>query len=133
MPASAERRVFPRTSGFTLLEVLIALLVLALALLALTRTATVQINAFADIRQRTLASWLAQDILAETRIGNPFPATGSSSGTRRFGPSLWRWDVRVQATQVATVRRIDVRIFGDDDRETALAQLSGFAGQDLTP
>jgi len=132
-PVRAEGSQNKVTGGFTLLEVMIALLVLALALLALARTAAVQVDSFAGLRQRTLAGWLAQDLLAETRLSNAFPPTGSSNGTRRFGPAQWRWDVRVQATKVATVRRIDVRVFAEGDRDNALVQLSGFAGQDLQP
>ena len=122
-----------RARGFTLLEVLIGLVVLSLALLALTRTAALQVDNLGQLRDRTMAGWLAQDLLAETRIGNPFPPVGKSNGTRRFGPADWRWEVNVQPTQVATIRRIDVRIFADDDRETPLAQLSGLTGQDLLP
>jgi general secretion pathway protein I len=119
--------------GFTLLEVLIGLVVLALALLALTRTAAVQIDQFAALRERTIAGWLAQDLLAETRLGNPFPPPGSSNGTRRFGARDWRWQVRVQPTDVTTIRRIDVRVSAAADRDTPLAQLTGFAGEDLLP
>jgi general secretion pathway protein I len=120
-----------RAHGFTLLEVLIGLVVLSLALLALTRTAALQVDSFGQLRDRTIAGWLAQDLLVETRIGNPFPALGTSSGTRRFGPADWRWELRVQSTQVATIRRIDVRIYASADRETPIAQLSGLVGQDL--
>jgi len=122
-----------RAHGFTLLEVLIGLVVLSLALLALTRTAALQVDALGQLRDRTMAGWLAQDLLAETRIGNPFPPVGTSNGTRRFGPAEWRWEMTVQPTQVATIRRIDVRVFAEADRETPLAQLSGLAGQDLLP
>ena len=58
---------------------------------------------------------------------------GTSNGTRRFGPAEWRWEMTVQPTQVATIRRIDVRVFAEADRDTPLAQLSGLAGQDLLP
>lgn len=119
--------------GFTLLEVLVALLVLALALLALARTAAVEVASFAALRERTIAYWLAEDLLVETRLGNPFPPTGSSDGTRRFGAADWYWQVRVQGTDVATIHRIDVRVFADADRSAALAELHGFAGEDLTP
>jgi general secretion pathway protein I len=133
MTARADGMRSRGARGFTLLEVLIGLLVLALALLALTRTAAVEIDQFARLRERTLAGWLAQDLLAETRIGNPFPPTGSSDGTRRFAARDWRWEVSVQATDAATIRRIDVRIAAAADRETVLAQLTGFAGEDLQP
>jgi general secretion pathway protein I len=123
----------PRSRGFTLLEVLVALLVLAIALLALTRTAAVQIDAFAQTRQRTLAGWLAQDLLAQTRLGSPFPPTGSSSGRRRFANADWRWQIRVQGTPVPTVRRIDVRVYAESGDERVLAQLAGSAAQDLQP
>src|SRR5262249_51181359 len=106
--------------GFTLLEVLVALLVLALALLALMRTAAVEVDRFAALRQRTLAAWLAQDVLAETRLGSRLPANGKSDGTRRFGNSDWRWSMNVQATAVPTIRRIDVRVFAEADRDAAL-------------
>jgi general secretion pathway protein I len=131
--AADRRSVRRRARGFTLLEVLIGLVVLSLALLALTRTAALQVDSLGQLRDRTMAGWLAQDLLAETRIGNPFPPVGTSSGTRRFGPSEWRWEVNVQPTQVATIRRIDVRVFAGADRATPLAQLSGLAGQDLLP
>ena len=126
-------RIRWRAHGFTLLEVLIGLVVLSLALLALTRTAALQVDALGQLRDRTMAGWLAQDLLAETRIGNPFPPVGTSNGTRRFGPAEWRWEMTVQPTQVATIRRIDVRVFAEADRDTPLAQLSGLAGQDLLP
>ena len=76
MRAELRRRV----GGFTLIEVLVGLLVLALALLALTRTAASQVQNFGALRERTLAGWLAQDVLAETRLATHFPAAGSSSG-----------------------------------------------------
>jgi general secretion pathway protein I len=122
-----------RASGFTLIEVLIGLLVLALALMALSRTAALQVNAFGDLRERTLAGWLAADILAETRLGTPFPATGKSDGQRRFGGRDWRWEVEVQSTPVATLRRLDVRVYTAIDRKAPLVDLVGFSGQDLQP
>ncbi len=122
-----------KRSGFTLLEVLVGLLVLALALIALSRTAAVQVNAFGDLRERTLAGWLAADILAETRLGTPFPATGKSDGQRRFGGRDWHWELEVQSTPVATLRRMDVRVFTATDRTAPLVDLVGFSGEDLQP
>ncbi len=129
MYARADLR--PRARGFTLLEVLIALVVLALALLALTRTAAIQIDAFASLRERTLAGWLAQNLVAETRLANPLPSPGHSNGQRRFGGRDWRWDLDVQSTQAPSIRRLDVRIAAATAPDTPVVQLSGFTGTDL--
>ncbi|HEX6834234.1 MAG TPA: type II secretion system minor pseudopilin GspI [Rudaea sp.] len=119
--------------GFTLLEVLIAVLVLALALVALVRTAANQIDAFGRLRERTLAGWVAQNILAETRITQAFPQSGRSDGSRRLAGRDWRWELKVEATEVPTIRRLDVRVFAAADRSTALAELTGFSGLELQP
>ena len=57
-----------RDAGFTLIEVLIALVVVAVALLALSRAASVQTSNFDALRERTLAGWVAANVLADARI-----------------------------------------------------------------
>jgi general secretion pathway protein I len=126
----AERRT---RNGFTLLEVLIALLVLALALLGLARTGASQVQAFGDLRERTLAGWLAADILAETRLASQFPGTGKSDGQRKFAGRDWRWELIVESTDVATMRRLNVRVHTAQENAPVLVELTGFSGTDLQP
>ena len=118
--------------GFTLLETLIGLVVLALALVALSRTAASQVNAFSDMRERTVAGWLAQDVLTQTRLTTQFPATGKSDGRRRYANRDWRYEVEVQNTDVDNIRRIDVRVFDGADA-TPMASLAGFASDQIAP
>jgi general secretion pathway protein I len=118
--------------GFTLLETLIGLVVLALALVALSRTAAGQVNAFSELRERTMAGWLAQDVLAQTRLSTQYPAVGKSDGRRRYANRDWRYEVEVQGTEVDHIRRIDVRVFDTGDA-TPMASLTGFASDQLTP
>ncbi len=113
-----------------MLEVLIGLLVLALALVALSRTAANQVNAFASLRERTFAGWLAQDVLTETQIATSFPDPGKNDGRRRFAGRDWRYDVVVQATDVSTIRRIDVHVFNAADA-LPIATVVGFASNEL--
>lgn len=118
--------------GFTLLEVLIGLLVLALALVALSRTAANQVNAFAALRERTFAGWLADEVLTQTRLTSSFPDPGKTDGRRRFAGRDWRYDVVVQSTQVGTIRRIDVHVFDAAD-PVPVATVVGFATSELQP
>ena len=119
-----------RCRGFTLLEVLIGLLVLALALVALSRTAANQVNGFGALRERTFAGWLAQDVLTETRLTSSYPDPGKTDGRRRFAGRDWRYDVVVQSTEVSTIRRIDVHVFDATDA-VPIATVVGFATNEL--
>ena len=123
-------RSFRRSPGFTLVEVLIALAVVAIALLALTRAASVQVQSFDALRERTLAGWVGANVLTETRLATPFPPTGKSDGRMQLASRDWRWTRDVQATQVADIRRIDVTVYLGESHEPS-ATLSGFAGAEL--
>jgi general secretion pathway protein I len=129
----AERPARPPATGFTLLEVLIGLAVLALALVALTRTAASQVADFAALRERTYAGWLAADVLAQTRLATPFPPLGKSDGRRRYADRDWRYELVVQSTPLPTLRRIEVRVYAEADRSAPLAELTGFGGRELSP
>lgn len=132
-PASCLRSPTPDSrpfAGFTLIEVLIALAVIALALLALTRAAGIQVRSFDALRERTLAGWVAADALTDTRLANPFPSTGSSDGRMQLAGRDWRWTRDVKSTPNANIRRIDISVFLGDATEPS-ATLSGFAGTAL--
>ncbi len=123
---------FPRftRNGFTLLEVMIALVVVALAMLALTRLAGIQIQTTDGLRERTLAGWIAANAITETKLSGTYPATGIRDARGRFANRDWRWRIDVQATPDERVRRIDVSVFLGESKEPS-ASLSGFAGADL--
>jgi general secretion pathway protein I len=130
---SGSLRTAHPSRGFTLLEVLIAILLLALALSALVRLAGLEARASAHLRDRTLAQWVASNALAETRLREPFPAIGRREGEATMGSRRWRWRIDVQGTDEASIRRMEARVFDADapDREDAPAasELIGFAVQ----
>ena len=118
--------------GFTLIEVLIALAVVALALLGLTRVAALQVRDFDALRERTLAGWVAANVLEETRLAASMPSTGRSDGRVEFATRSWRWTRDVSTTPDPSVRRVDVQVFEGDAKEP-VASLSGFAASAITP
>jgi general secretion pathway protein I len=118
--------------GFTLVEVLIALAVVAIALLALTRAATVQVQSFDGLRERTLAGWVGANVLSETRLATAMPPTTRSDGHMQFAGRDWRWTRDVQATPSPEIRRIDISVYLGESHDPS-ATLSGFAGMAVMP
>ena len=125
-----------RPAGFTLLEVLVAILLLALALTALVRLAGLEARATAQLRDSTFAQWVAANALAEARLRG-IPAAGSrDEGEATLGPRRWRWRLQAQATEEPDLVRLEVQVFAADDAEVrargdaalAVASLTGFAG-----
>jgi general secretion pathway protein I len=115
--------------GFTLLEVLIALAIIALALTALVRSSGQQADALARERDQTLAHWVAANVLSQVRLREGFPPVGERDGSEHQGPHDWRWRLTVAPTEQATIRRLTVTVFEDDASEKPIASLAGFAGQ----
>ena len=129
-------RVPLRIGGFTLLEVLVALLLLSLALVALMRLSALDLRASAQLRDSTFAQWVAANVLAETRLRNELPPVGRSNGEARMAEQRWHWELAVTQTEAASVRRLDVtvRAAGEEGRvattdDGVAAQLTGFAVQ----
>lgn len=116
-------------SGFSLLEVLVALAIVALALTAIVRAAGLAADATLAERERTLASWVAANALAETLLSDPFPAPGERQGRERMGPGDYTWRLVVQPTEDPEIRRLDVRVHAAGDGSRVLATLSGFASR----
>jgi general secretion pathway protein I len=118
--------------GFTLLEVLIALVVVSLALLALTQTAGGQVRAFDALRERALAGWVAANVLSETRIATPLPPVGKRDGRTRFANRDWRWTLEVKSTPNGSVRRLDVLVFAGEEKQPS-ASMTGFGSEQPMP
>lgn len=114
--------------GFTLLEVMVALAILALALMAALRAGAAATQNVGEIRLRQLADWVALDRLEEHRARRDWLPIGSTSGETLQGNQRFRWEEKVGGTPNAQFRRIDIRVLADDstDPNHALARVTGF-------
>jgi general secretion pathway protein I len=117
-------------AGFTLLETLVALAIVAIALISALRAMGATAQSSAALREHTLASWVAQNRLALHRAGAAWPAVGEYSGEAEQARVRFRWQETVSGTPNVLFRRIDVRVL-DARGEHTLATLSGFAVRPL--
>lgn len=126
------RRPPPPQRGFTLLEVLVALLVLALVMVALVRTAGLQAQALSHHRDSSLAMWVAANVATELRLEGA-PPVGRRQGEMQMGPERWRWVADTSETDAERLRRIEISVYpaGEGglgaEAPSAVARLTAFA------
>lgn len=119
-----------QVTGFTLLEVLVALAVLALTMGAVIKAVGDYTGNQAYLRDRTLAVWVARNVLAEQQLESAWPGVGEIKGNSDMGGREWSWLVTVTQTEEEELRRLDVKVHMiDDDDSEPLAVLSGFLWQ----
>ena len=98
-----------RTRGFTLLEVLIALAIVAMSVGALLGTVTSSASNISYLREKTLAEWVALNRLTELRISQQFPDKGKRTGYTAMSGQKWQWEQEVTELPIKGMFRIDVR------------------------
>jgi len=115
-----------RRTGFTLIEVLVALAIVSVALMSALRAAGQGTNTVVELRSRLLAGWVAENLLAEHRARADWLPLGVQRGAAREGGVEFAWREEVIATPNAAFRRIDVKVFATAEESHALAHLVGF-------
>lgn len=117
---------FPNRSapGFTLLEVLVALAVLAIVLAATARVFWQGTDVTAALRDRTLAMWVAQDRLTQHQALRAWPDIDEYTGERVLAGWTWYWRERVSGTPEPLLRRVEIEVSRRPDGEV-LARLVG--------
>ena len=119
--------------GFTLIEVLVALVIVALGIAAVMSALLSSASATERLRERALAEWVAANRLVETRTAVQFPALGRSTGVSPMAGRDWEWRQQVQRTAIDGVVQIvvEVRAAGTADADVWLVSLRGARSRDL--
>jgi general secretion pathway protein I len=114
--------------GFTLIEVLVALAIVALALLAAVRASGSLAQTNAELRLRLLAQLSADNRIAELRAAGAFPPIGVRTSECPQGTAPLECVEDVKSTPNPLFRRIEVRVYAKGERQV-LAELVGILPQ----
>ena len=114
--------------GFTLLEVLVALTVIALALGSIIKVTGAGAANASYLRDKTLAHWIAANRLAQMQIkDNPWPTKGGDEGTVEMAGREWFWTTEVLDTPDPEMRRVNINVRLEDDEDAPpVSILTGF-------
>lgn len=124
MPLTANKK----QTGFTLIEVMVALTIIAISLGALLSTSGTQASSASYLKQKTLAHWVAVNELAQLNIEKTLPDTGEQKGSTSMANHDWYW-IR-KTTKLAdskNSKQVVFTVFSDKNYQKNLTTLTGYA------
>ena len=117
-----------KASGFTLIEVMVALAIIGITMGAFLKAASQNAASTGYLRDKTLAHWVAMNKMTEYHVLEQWPNVSRSNGVVTLAQREWRWKVNITQTPDRDMRRIDIDVTTSADPDQPLSSLSGFIG-----
>lgn len=118
--------IIPKLKGFTLIETLVALAILAVALGAAYRSVSFATDSADTMRERMLARWIAQNRLVEKQVAPTLPPLGRREGTAQQAGQEYVWRETVTTTPNPAFRKIEISVAHYAKPEYELARIVGY-------
>ncbi|ASM49092.1 general secretion pathway protein I [Pseudoalteromonas espejiana DSM 9414] len=113
--------------GFTLLEVLVALSICAMAGIAAMQATGEHINHLSTLEEQTYASWVAENVLVVQRSkGKDWQAKNGKRGSEVMGGTEWFWKQEITATADKSFVKVTINVFSDEKYEQSVYELSTY-------
>lgn len=112
--------------GFTLIEVVIASFIVGIALVGAVGTIQSITQQTARIQEKFIAGMVANNTLTELQLRAQWPEIGEESLQAEMADREWFADITIEATEVETLRRVEISVGIDNDEHQTTATLLGF-------
>ncbi|HET8708083.1 MAG TPA: type II secretion system minor pseudopilin GspI, partial [Pseudomonadales bacterium] len=106
-----------RQRGFTLMEVMIALAVFAIAIVGLSKSFDTAVNNATRLEEKTFAHWVALNHIAQMRAAGKLPGIGKQEAKDKLANREWTVEVETTAMPVSPkLRKVDIRVSLSSDK-----------------
>ena len=114
VPARFCQAKISRTKGFTILEVMVALVFFALIGMVLQSVTGATVNQYLSVRHKMFASWIAENKLAELRLSKTLPAAKENKESIEFANEEWELKTKIITTENPDINRAELDIYSID-------------------
>ncbi len=121
-----------RCRGFLLVEVMVALAIIAVSLSFIMVAITQSIDTANTLRDRSYAVWIAQNKITEMRLANVIPDLSETSGDVEYANGLWDWRAVISETGIENLVRVDFSV-SHAGSEDVVRSVTGFIGEPIAP
>jgi len=132
MELSNWTKVTNTSNGFTLLEVLVALVIVGLGMMAVFDQLSQMLVTTARLRDKTFANWIASDRITELQVNGQYPKVGETDDDIEMARADWTYTVKISQVPDMDLRRVDVTVSFADLPDDILAEVSGFVSPPQT-
>ena len=116
-----------RDSGFTLMEMMVAMAILAVGMGAIISASAGAAHNATILRDKEVARWVALNKLTEMQVLQEWSTT-DKKGSVDMLKTKWHWVARVQKVQDPDLRRVDVEVRRDPSTDSYIYSITGFVG-----
>lgn len=118
-----------KAKGFTLIEVMLAVAVFAIAGTALLKASTNNLNSISYLEQKMFANWVASNRLTDVNLEKTWPPKNNLKGKVEMGGREWFWWQKVQETEDKAMRAVTIEVRLEEDAENIVTSLVTFVSQ----
>ena len=118
--------------GFTLLEVMVALSIFALAGTAILKTASEHLSSIGQIESITFANWVASNRLNQLQLETAWPPKNNVKGNMEMADRTWYWRQTVTKTNDNDLRSVTIFVGEDETYNDSLTSVTTFVAKPTT-
>lgn len=129
MASTTSKKPDKRAAGFTLLEVLVALAIIAITMAAALSTSGSQASNATYLKEKTIADWVALNEMTQFQLAEKITETGTTHGDAQMAGITWYWTRTITPlADIKNVYEIKYKIYRDKSRNSSLITLVSYSG-----